>query len=136
MQNLRNYATAAANTAKNQPRLTWHQTGNIRPETTVGMPPEDARKMIEEGIAMVPKLKKILDEGKITSANIQFVSYSPPNIHRQTACEPHETRKADGTIDPEHYAINTPINHHSLPLTHHTTLALLHLPNGEPKFTK
>lgn len=132
MQSLRTYATAAKMATKELGlRLTWYLTGTIRPDTQVGMPPEVAAKALEEGFAMVPKLKKDIEDGKITSANIQSVSHRPAPLtlcrpiskkyftfdatcdsieHRTTNTksrgEPHATRKRDGTTDPEHYEIH------------------------------
>ena len=132
MQCIRTYATAAKMATKELGlRLTWYLTGTIRPDTQVGMPPEVAAKALEEGIAMVPKLKKDMEDGKITSANIQFVFHNPIPLpiaglspgHRQSSTptcdsidyrttntksrgEPHATRKRDGTTDPEHYEIH------------------------------
>lgn len=86
MQCLRTYATAAKMATKELGlRLTWYLTGTIRPDTQVGMPPEVAAKALEEGFAMVPKLKKDIEDGKITSANIQFVSNYPAPL---TRCKP------------------------------------------------
>ncbi|PIA94776.1 hypothetical protein CB0940_08783 [Cercospora beticola] len=112
-------------------RLTWYLTGTIRPDAQVGMPPEIAAKALEDGFAMVPKLRKDIEDGKITSANIQFVFHNQflcllqaylqgiVNIQRPHATlstiattntesrgEPHATRKRDGTTDPEHYEIH------------------------------
>ncbi|CAK1365169.1 uncharacterized protein RHO25_010020 [Cercospora beticola] len=132
MQGLRTYATAAKMATKELGlRLTWYLTGTIRPDAQVGMPPEIAAKALEDGFAMVPKLRKDIEDGKITSANIQFVFHNQflcllqaylqgiVNIQRPHATlstiattntesrgEPHATRKRDGTTDPEHYEIH------------------------------
>ncbi|PPJ55852.1 hypothetical protein CBER1_07446 [Cercospora berteroae] len=75
MQGFRTYATAAKMATKDLGlRLTWYLTGTIRPATQVSMTPEVAAKALEEGFTMVPILNKGIEEGNITSANIQLGS--------------------------------------------------------------